>query len=453
MKNIETFHALNRFGLGAAPGEAKTLGNDPRGWVKAQIVRHPVPEVFSWFSSSAEIIAAIHNARLAGPDELRQATGDAYRKGFIPEVVARARVMIGSDSPFAERMVMFWSNHFTVSNAKRIIGPAIPAYEREAIRPHVFGKFADMLKAVSRHPAMISYLDNFASMGENSLAGVRRKAKTGTEKTLNENLAREILELHTLGVNGGYQQVDVIELAKAITGWSHGGARLPFERQPVHGNFEYKHFFHEPGPKTVLGKTYRENGDQEGLDILEDLALHPATAEFLATKLVRHFVADDPSGAAVDAIASVYRDSGGDLAQVSRALVDLEQAWASPLAKVKSHYEYVVAVHRATGHRQAKALDVLQPLRDMGQLPFSATSPAGWGDEAKDWIAPEALMRRIEWIHRYTANLSSGLDPLAELDDLMGPVVNDATRVTVQRAPTRKDAMALILASAEFQRR
>ena len=453
MKRIATFTAMNRFGLGPAPEEAARVDEDPRSWVHEQIAFQDMPRAFSRFESSAEIIKTIHQARLTGPDELRQATRKAYRSSFAPEVIARARVMIETDTPFAERMVLFWSNHFTVSRSKAIVGPAIPAYEREAIRPHVFGNFADMLQAVCCHPAMLSYLDNMVSMGEKSRAGRRRKARTGTEKALNENLAREILELHTLGVNGGYTQSDVVEFAKAITGWSHGGMRLKFESQPVHGQFEFKAAFHEPGNKTIMGETYQERGEVEGREILDDLARHPSTANFVATKLVRHFVADQPSADSVEEIAAVFRDTGGDLAEVSHALVELDEAWSNPLSKVKSHYEYVISVNRALNNRNAGPRDLLQPLREMGQMPFSAPSPAGWGDRAKDWIAPEALMRRIEWVHSVATRLLADYVPAEALDGLIGPVASDDVRLEVERAPSGREALSLILASSEFQRR
>lgn len=456
MKSLATFIALNRFGLGPAPGEADKASKDPRGWIKAQIEtkRKPVA-AFEGLRSVASMNADIHNARLKSPEDLKKTTGGLYRAVFRKEQVLRARHMIGAKQPFAERMVLFWSNHFTVSLTKRIIGPTIPAYEREAIRPHIFGRFEDMLKAVCTHPTMVAYLDNIISMGPNSTAGKRRIAATGTKKTINENLAREILELHTLGVNGGYTQIDVIELAKAITGWSHGGLRMrqAGDTRPVHGGFEFNPAFHEPGVKTVLGKVYKENGVNTGLAILADLARHPSTANFIATKLVRHFVADDPPAAAVNKIAAVFRKTDGDLAAVSTALVDLDDVWASPMPKVKNHYELVISALRATGNVKADPRDIMQPLRELGHIPFTASSPKGWGDSAKDWIAPEALMRRIEWLRRYSATLPSNLFPAKLLEDTIGPVASDETRTWVSRAPSGDAAIAMVLGSPEFQRR
>ena len=453
MKDIATFQALHRFGLGPAPSDAATIGDDPRGWVRQQIGRQNVPPSLRNHKSSADVLSAIHSARRQGAQELQRATRRAMRATFAGEIVARTREMIVSQRPFAERMVLFWSNHFTVSSARAIIGPAIPAYEREAIRPHVFGRFADMLKTVVRHPVMLSYLDNAASAGDDSRLGRRRRARTGTQTTLNENLAREVLELHTLGVNGGYSQDDVIEFAKTITGWSHGGLRRRNDPRPVHGRFEFRPEFHEPGAKRVLGKKYPDDGPEQGLRVLDDLARHPATAQLIATKLVRHFVADDPPAAAIEHIAKVFRETDGDLSAVSMALVDLDASWQSPLSKVKSHYEYLIAARRATGARNVGPREIIRPLTELGQVPFAAPSPQGWGDTAVDWVGPEALIRRIEWVRRFSATRPVTKPSNVILDELIGPVATDTTCIEVERAPSGDAALALILASPEFQRR
>ena len=448
MQNIAAFTALNRFGLGSKPEDAAFVAGDPARWLKGQIsASAALPASLQEFPSSADIMKDIHQARRAGDRMLRQQIGRKYRKNFAGEVTARARHMVTTDTPFAERMVMFWSNHFTVSRTRGIVGPALPAYEREAIRPHVFGKFEEMLLATTGHIAMLTYLDNMGSIGPNSRAGKRRG------KTLNENLAREILELHTLGVNGGYSQQDVIELAKALTGWSHGGIGGKKSTRPVHGRFQFRPAFHEPGLKTVLGETYRENGINEATSILRDLARHRSTAAFIATKLVRHFVSDDPPRSAVDTIARAFRDSGGDLAVVSRALVDLDESWAEPLAKVKTPYELIISTFRAVQTTDLNQRILNVPLRAMGQQPFNAPSPAGWPDTAAHWVAPEALMRRIEWARAVSARLPARIDPRELLVQTIGPVATDATRRMVDAAPSSDAALALIFASAEFQRR
>lgn len=451
---VNAYVAVNRFGLGAQPGEARMAASDPRGWVLQQI--HPdaaMAPSLNRFRSSDAVLTDIHTSRAKGADALRKQTRNSVQRDFARELLARATHQATTPTSFAERMVLFWSNHFTVSTSKAIIAPAVAAYEREAIRPHVFGRFADMLKAVVRHPVMLAYLDNVGSMGENSRIGKRRMRNGRSTRTLNENLAREILELHTVGVVGGYDQDDVINLARAISGWSFGGIAAGRDPSSVHGRFAFVDGFHEPGAKTVLGKTYREDGPEQGLAILDDLARHPSTAVHIAAKLVRHFVQDDPPADAVRTIAMVMLDSDGDLATVSRALVGLEAAWRDRLSKAKSHQDYVISVLRLTGMTQLERADLALPLQELGQMPFSAPSPAGWGDRAKDWVGPGTLMRRLEWSRGFAARLALTDDPGHLVDAALGPLVSETTRNWIDRAPSPDAAVAMLFASPEFQRR
>ena len=259
---------------------------------------------------------------------------------------------------------MFWSNHFTVSVQKPIISPLVNAFEVESIRPHVTGRFADMLKAVTGHPAMLLYLDNAQSIGPNSRAGQRNS------KGLNENLAREIMELHTIGVNGGYTQDDVIAFAKILTGWGLAKGDDGVIPQAV-----FHPQVHEPGPKTLLGKTYQEDGANEGMAALDDLARHPSTATFIATKLVRHFVADDPPKEAVARLAEVFRSTDGDLKAVSKALVAMKECWQTPLTKFRTPYEFMVAALRLTGITPTP-IQAINGLNALDYAVFNAPSPA-----------------------------------------------------------------------------
>ena len=307
-----------------------------------------------------------------------------------------------------------------------------------------------MLVAAARHPVMLTYLDNARSTGPHSFAGQRRGVG------LNENLAREILELHTLGVNGGYTQNDVTEFAKILTGWSHGGLRNKNSIQvlgPVHGKFEYHDRRHEPGDKTILGKAYREDGAQEGLDVLADLARHPSTARFIATKLVRHFANDTPPPAAVAQIEQTFLRSDGNLAAVSRELIRLDEIWKRPLTKVKTPYELVVSTLRAVGLPRVPERALAGSLRQLGHFPFAAASPAGWPDRAKDWLSPESLLRRIEWVRAATARFPRSLQPDDIADATIGPVITTHTREMIDAAPSGEEALAMIFASSEFQRR
>jgi len=450
VRSIATFIALNRFGMGAGPGDDARVGDDPRGWLQAQIrPGAPLPEALRGFRSSDEIATEILAARHEGVQAMREVLRKAVRSDLRAESLARGAVAASGEAGLAERLVLFWSNHFTVSSRRgRQLSVTIPAYEREAIRPHVFGRFADMLRAVARHPTMLTYLDNTGSVGPDSPVGQRRRERRGVATTLNENFAREVLELHTLGVNGGYAQEDVINLAQALTGWNHGG-----RSDPAHGRFAFLDRQHQPGPKTVLGRTYAEAGVDEGLAILDDLARHPATAQHLATKLARHFIADHPPAAAIDRLARVFLDSDGDLAQVTAALINLDAAWADPLAKVKSHYDFVIAVHRAAGLDAPTRRSLLDPLALLGMTPFAAPSPQGWGDLAGNWLGPEALMIRLEWARQFAGGLPRTLVPRVVLEDSIGAVAQAVTATWVERAPSGDAGLAMIFASPEFQRR
>ncbi|MDX1575707.1 MAG: DUF1800 domain-containing protein, partial [Kiloniellales bacterium] len=285
----EAFVAANRFGLGLRPGELGLTGGDPRGWLLAQLDAPRVqPPELDGLSSAAPKVAEFRRARKKKGD-LAAMVRRRFREDFMREAGQRSLAAVRSETPFRERLVAFWSNHFTVSVRKPIVAGIAGAFEREAIRPHVTGRFADMLLAVTRHPAMLLYLDNAQSFGPKSRAG------RWLNKGLNENLAREILELHTLGVEAGYSQDDVRNLATILTGWSL--ARPGKDANP--GGFKFHQRAHEPGDKVLLGRRYREAGMAEGEAALRDLAGHPATARPVATKLARHVIADDPPGPAV----------------------------------------------------------------------------------------------------------------------------------------------------------
>lgn len=346
-----------------------------------------------------------------------------------------------------ERLTWFWANHFSVSAAKPAVTAVAGAFEREAIRPNVNGPFVDLLFAAVKHPAMLFYLDNQLSVA----LGTRPSPFAGRNDLpratgLNENLAREILELHTLGVNGGYTQDDVTAFARAITGWTVGGL--------VHTGFRFMPERHERGPKTLLGKTYAQGGMEQGEAILRDLAAHPTTARHLATKLARHFIADDPPLPAVDRVARAFVQSGGDLPTAHAAVLECPEAWAEPLPKVKQPIEYVASVMRAIpAAREAKTEALLLALNDMGQRPYFPPSPQGWPDTASAWVGPDALWKRIEWTCALAQKAGSRIDPLMLAESGYGTTVSESTRLAVARAESRQQGLALWLASPEFQRR
>src|SRR5215470_5579228 len=438
----EAFIALNRFGLGAAAGDLERVARDPRGWLTDQLARPAgLPPELGGFAPGSDHARDLVNA-IQDKSVLKEQFRKEARALYLQEVGARTLAAIHSKAPLIERLTHFWSNHFTVSiTGKPILAVLVGAFEREAIRPHVAGRFHDMLRAVVTHPAMLIYLDNATSVGPNSRAGRAR------DKGLNENLARELLELHTLGVDGGYTQADVQELAKILTGWSVGRPK-----SDEAGQFRFHRLIHEPGDKTLLGKRYREAGMDEGEAALLDLARHPATTRHIATKIARHFIADQPPPAAVDRLARVFHDSDGDLGEITRAVVAAPEAWSDPLAKVKTPDELVVSALRLTTF-DGSPDKLVAALTLLGQTPFAAPSPAGWPDDAAGWIGPEASLQRIEWSMQLAQRLPRDLSPLALADATIAPVAARDTLQAIERAPEAREAIALLFASPEFQRR
>jgi len=488
--------ALTRLGLGARPGEIDRVAADPRGWAMGQIRSQGAPQPSGQFADTAERVAqyidyqsdaglvrrdrraaapapaeaAPSPAPAAGmPDaadpqavarrEARQAARRDITQDTAQEFLARAQLGATTDDGFAERWALFWSNALTVSAAKFASGAFVGQYEREAIRPHVFGRFEDLVLAAEQHPAMLLYLDQARSVGPDSMAGARRNAG------LNENLAREMMELHTVGADGGYTQGDVTELARALTGWSVPAARdqrqpnrprrarnMAAQAEPGPDGFVFRANVHEPGARTVLGKTYPAAGLAQGQAILRDLARHPATAKRLSRRLAAHFVADDPPPALVARLEQAWTRSGGDLAQVARALIDAPETWTPQPAKIKTPYDFIVSAHRALGTRPQRIQPLRQALLDMGQPPFAPLSPEGWPDTAADWAGPDALVKRLNW-SRTAADLAQTSDPNAVAASALGPRLGERTRLAVARAESRPAALTLLFMSPEFQRR
>jgi uncharacterized protein (DUF1800 family) len=474
--------AVLRFGLGARPGDLAAAAGDPRGWLGAQ-TKGAVPLAGNTpLAPSDQIFAELLAARDERQEMKREAAGraagdaaatanpvrDAYQPHYRAQVLARAQSAALTARPFAERLVHFWTNHFAVSADKGAIFGIAGTLENEAIRPHVDGRFIDLLMAVEQHPAMLAFLDNQYSVGKDSelalLAGRRaaRRAsaapstdeadKPRREFGINENLAREILELHTLGVNGGYTQSDVTSFAQIITGWSIGGGKGRLAGG-ISGRFYFRDNLHEPGAKTFLGKTYAEDGQRQGEAVLEDLAQHPATAHFIATKLVRHFIADDPPAAAVERVARVFLKTGGDLPQVYAALVDAPQAWDAGVRKFKTPEDFVFSTLRALNVSPSKPEEVLRSFELLGQRQYTPGSPAGWPDTSKSWDGSDALMHRVLWASRVADRYEHGVDPVDLATSSLGAYARPETVTALRRASSASQAVALLLMSPEFQRR
>ncbi|HEV8016110.1 MAG TPA: DUF1800 domain-containing protein [Stellaceae bacterium] len=435
--------AATRFGFAPRPGELSAIANDPRGWVLHQLDARPAPLDPNLPNSApmvAEMLQARQDARQDRSEEAKKAENEHLRAIYLGDVQARTDAAVASDTPLLDRLTRFWSNHFTVSCVRPVIRGFAGAFEREAIRPHVTGRFVDMLLAAERHPAMLFYLDQVLSIGPNSPVGQRQ------HKGLNENLAREMMELHTLGVDGGYTQDDVEALARILTGWSVG-----FLVDPDVGKFRFRPLTHEPGAQTLLGKTYPESGYDQGELALRDLAAHPATATHVATKLARHFIADDPPKDAVQRIAKVFRDTDGDLKRVTAAIVREDAAW-KPFVKVRTPDELLIATCRVTGFTPPPPFQV-QTLHVLDQQPFFAPSPEGWSDRASDWIGPESVLHRADCCQNFAGRVPDPPDPAALAEAVFGETLPDDTAQAVKRAASRREGLALLIASPEFQRR
>lgn len=463
----ETVIAANRFGLGARPGDLARIDHDPRHWLRQQLNGPPrPPTALAALPSTASVLDQVQALRrsqrrqpaaaadVPAPDIVERYSR-VVREHYIAQVAARYRAAAASDTPFFERLVHFWSNHFAVSADKQPLPAIAGLFEQEAIRPNVTGPFANLLSAAIRHPAMILYLDNQRSIGPNSRLG-RRAARARPDNTLglNENLAREILELHTLGVDGGYDQTDVTAFARVLTGWSIGGAgeRGRFA-EGTPGTFEFREQIHEPGAQVILGKRYAERGVRQGEAVLGDLAVHPSTANFLARKLARHFVADDPPDGIVTALAEAYLDSGGALTRVYATLIDLGLADQPLTRKYKTPHDFVLSALRAFNHVPEAPQFLVGALDLLGQPAYRPGSPAGWPDTAEEWGGADALYKRIEWSDTVARFVGARVNPLRLGDTVLGPAFSAPTRRVVAGAERLAQGLTLLLASPDFQRR
>lgn len=426
--DLRTAHALVRFGLGRRGTEPPPA--DPAGWLRDQI-RAPAPPPEAPVPTLAEALDALRYDGAKNPPPAERHSPRLY----VRDAGAAVAAALNARTPFRERLVWFWSNHFTVSGRglnSALMGPFVA----EAIRPHVTGRFGDMLLAVVRHPAMLMYLDNQRSIGPDSVAGRR------TGRGLNENLGRECLELHTVSPASGYTQQDVISFARILTGWS-----VELRQDPL--GFKFRPNWHEPGPKTLMGQVFPA-GEEGGIAALGFLARHPATHRHLAIKLARHFVADDPPPDTVRGIEGALRDTGGDLAAAAAAVVETGAAW-KPGTKLRTPMDYVVATLR-TLDLAVPPPQTLRALRLLGQPLWTAPQPNGWPDRAADWAASEAMMRRADVA--YLAAGIAGPRDAAELGDAaLGPLLRPATMQAINRAGSRREALALLFSAPEFQRR
>jgi uncharacterized protein (DUF1800 family) len=485
---FEAALALYRFGFGPRGDAIARIAADPRGAVLAEIERPNAgridnPDLLTGgeaaraafdfrqekkaarFAEAAEREAAKNGAAQPAPKpdpamadpsmqtaEMKLASEEAQRKAanppglpqqiYLEEAKARFDAAVTADIGFAERLVWFWSNHFCISADKGPTRPLCGAFEREAIRPYVAGRFADMLMAVESHPGMLIYLDNARSIGPASIAGMRQN------KGLNENLAREILELHTLGVRTGYTQDDVTNFAKVITGWTFEPLK---QAAPHSGEFAFNPRMHEPFSQTVAGKAYADEGLAQGKAVLADLARHPATAKHIAMKLARHFVADNPPPALVQRLAKRFRDTDGNLKEVAKTLATAAESWSAPRTKLKRPSEWLVASLRAGGVEPKDVRPLVQAQNLLGEPLWRPPAPNGFSDDSATWM--DGLAQRLDIATRFGQRVPSQLEADAMVETALGPLASEETRNAVKRAESRPQALALLLMAPEFQRR
>lgn len=472
--------ALNRFGLGARPGEAKKIA-DPKKWLKNQLTEYP-PKLSGNIVSSAEVAEAFKGFASNANSNDQDARRNAVRKMARirqKEVSSILYTRAVTEQPFIERWIAFWSNHLCVSAAgKAFMSSLLGTYEREAIRPYAFARFDQMLLASARHPAMLRYLDNVRSIGPNSMMAQRRgrnrsgrnqrsnrrlqaananrstdpniqRQRQNARTGLNENYARELLELHTVGVNGGYTQKDVEQLAEIFTGWQLSGLRSRDASDLQ--KFYYQDRAHEPGSKTVMGKTYYENGYQEGLKVIRDLAVHPETTKFISTKIARHFIDDNPPQSAIDKLSATWRKSGGNLRAIAETLIDLDEAWDPQYKKFRTPQDWVIAMMRATGY-QTVSRQVTNTLQQMRHEVWAPAAPTGYKDTIQVWADPDSLMNRAELARTFADKTRrDGIDPVKMLDVIDVSEDEQLHQILTNRSIKSTDRLALVFASPTFQ--
>jgi uncharacterized protein (DUF1800 family) len=462
--DLDAAIALSRFGLGARDGSLAAITPNPRGALREEVANRALarptgPDLKSTTDLLVELFAFQKEKKIererqaavakgAAPAPLppgMMATVNRPQQVFFAEVDARFNgTMREPVIGFGERLTMFWANHFAVAvNKGEEVRILAGAFEREAIRPHVFGHFEEMLLAVETHPAMLAFLDNQQSVGPHSRASGHGK------RGLNENLAREIMELHTLGVDGGYSQRDVTALAQIITGWT---IARPENRLGQPGTFAFNENAHEPGTHSLLGVNYPDSGFGQGRAALRALAYHPATAHHIALKLARYFVADVPPPTLVSAMADTFARTRGDLSAVYQTLLGSEDAWNPKLVKIRSPLEYMVALLRASGEHPKPNVIVGQ-LNAMGQPFWNPSGPNGFADTVDAWASSEGLGTRID-VANLIANATPGrADPRRFADETLGALQSPDTRHAISRAETQTQAVSLAFLSPEFQRR
>ena len=451
--------ALTRFGLGVRPGELSRVGSDPRGYVVAQCdtpgaalingLRTTEDIRQDFLDLQSDLTMARKEARSSGSEEddaardaAQKRRNETVKEYQNEEIAARFDHGVDTDRPFLERLVLFWSNHFAINRTRGLQMRMLAGdFEREAIRPHVLGSFQDMLAAATLHPAMLIYLDNNRSIGPTSVLGTRKGVTSA-----NENLARELLELHTLGAGGGYTQADVIAVASTLTGWN--GGFLIRQRNSI---FEDR--WHDYGPRTILGREYAEEGQDQIETVLPDLAAHPSTARHIARKFARHFVGDEAPDALIDALATSFHETEGDLYALTTTLLEHDAAWAGEPVKTVPPYDFMLATCRALDVRNLRPNFVARAARDLAHDIWAPPSPAGWPDDDGAFLGGDSLLERVDFASQLVSRSVPPQDVRQFARDLFGAELDPVVADSVARAEDRRQALVLLLMSPAFQRR
>jgi uncharacterized protein (DUF1800 family) len=459
-------HFLNRTSFGPTLGNMQRAARiGIRAYLDEQLAPEKIPD-----NPAEERVAGLKTMRfnsrelieLYPPPRAQRQPGDMAMQSMEGPRVVILELQQGkllralySNRQLYEVMVDFWSNHFNIYAAKGANRWLTTSYDRDTIRPLALGKFKELLLATAQSPAMLFYLDNWMSASPDS-PGARMGGPNNRRRGLNENYARELMELHTLGVDGGYTQQDVQEVARCFTGWTIVQPR-------GQGVFRFEPRLHDNGEKTVLGERIpRGGGMDDGLRVIDILVKHPSTARFIAAKLARRFVADEAPAAIVSKAAEAFRQSDGDIPTVLRAIVDAPEFFSRDFyqAKIKTPFEFVTSALRVTGSEAQVTHQLLRYLGRMGEPLFLAQAPTGYPDNAASWISADMLLTRMNFVADLLSNRLPGtnvpMETLKNRDSLVRRIAPDslsqATQTVLAEAEGNQ-AIALLLAAPEFQRR
>jgi uncharacterized protein (DUF1800 family) len=440
-KDQSILHALNRLTYGPRPGDVaavKKMGLDK--WTDLQLYPDRVPAGFE---------LALHPPPEEGANPIPPVQ-------YAQDKVFRA---VYSNRQLEEVLVDFWYNHFNVDMSKGADRRLVPAYERDAIRPHVLGKFRDLLEATANSPAMLFYLDNWQSVAPDQVLRPNGKRPA---RGLNENYARELMELHTLGVDGGYTQQDIIEVARCFTGWT-----IDRPNQPGAGTFLYNDRVHDNGEKTVLGVTIPAGGGKEDAEkVLDILAHHPSTAKFISKKLAQRFVVDDPPPVLIARMAATFEETDGDIRGVLAAMFNSREFFSQGAfrAKVKTPLEVVVSAVRATNARVDSPAGLVNQIGLMGEPLYRKIEPTGYSSANAEWVGSSALLARMNFAEQLANNRISGVyvdagrfpkDPAATARQVFSTDASQQTLQSIRKKPLPAPpvTIGLLIGSPDFQRK